>query len=439
MAYMTRVLILSIVYYPVEVPATFRVASFARWLPEYGYSVRVLAPEWNRENTRSLEHWAVALIDKVPAARMAETVSFPASPSMLRDWAGKYPFLSMPGNRVLIKKMVAAGKQLHQHESFDVILTSAPTDITMLMAADQLSCELGIPWIADKRDIAGQWPGKGGAGLLGMAAFWAQRLTRVPKRLIAAETELCNRAFVTTTVSDSLANVLRSRGVNRVEVIYNGYEEEDFTVYPLHEAKFTVQYFGSINLYAEINPLLDALDDLLRRRKIEPNNFEVYFWGSTAAHFIAPLVVQRFCRKVVAAKGHIPKREAVARMKGSQVLLHLSFGGVKGIITSKIMEYMAAGAPILSVPGDGDVVDRFLKETGAGVSLGEPGAIAEYLLEHYQAWKRGEAPQNAVDPAAKEFYTRRKQAEKMARLLDEAIAGHEGVKSVKNQVVGGFK
>ena len=419
---MARVLILSIAYYPVELPVTFRVASFARWLPEHGYSVRVLAPAWNKENSRKITYISGAIAHSVPDERKAEIVNFPAIPTMLSDWKGKYPSLTSPGNPDLIGQMAAAGRQLYQREPFDVIITTAPTDVSMLIAADQLARELSVPWVADKRDIAGQWPEKRDAGLSGMAVFLARKLTRVRKRWIAAETELCNRAFVTTTVSDSLAGILRMQGVRRVELVVNGYEEEDFEVQPIRGAKFSLQYFGNFNLYFEIRPLLDALDKLLDDGKIDMADFEVVFRGSQAAYFIEPQVHGRLCQKIVKAKPHITKREAVARMKGSQVLLHLSFFSAKGVFTSKLSEYMAAGPPILSIPGDGDVVDSFLRDTGAGVSLGDAGAIAEYLLEHYQAWKRGKTIAHSVNPAIKEFYTRRKQAEKMARLLDEAIA-----------------
>ena len=424
---MARVVILTRTYYPAELPITFRVASFARWLPDCGHSVRVIAPEWNRASTRSNPYLAGALADAIPDERKAEIVFFPASPSVYNDWRGKYPALQpFTGNPDLIRKMVEAGKQLYQREPFDVILATAPPFVSMLKAADQLSRELGVPWVADMRDISGQFPEKREAGLFGAAVSLVRRLTRVRERWIAAETLFCNRAFVTTTVSDSLADMLRMQGVRRVEVILNGYEEAHFKVPPIAGSKFAVQYFGTFNVYFEITPLFDALDKLLHDEKIDPADFEVVFWGSQVASFVEPLVSSRLCRKVVKAKSHIPKTEANARMKGSQVLLHLSYRGTKGLFTSKLMEYFAAGAPILSVPGDGDVVDHFLRDTGAGVSLDDPGAIAEFLLKHYQAWKRGETIANSVDPGIKEFYTRRKQAEKMARLLDEAIADNQG-------------
>jgi len=425
---MARVLILSFAYYPVEVPVSFRMGSFARWLTEWGYTVRVLSPGWTQANSRSVGYFAGTVADAVPEARKHEIVNFEAAPKMFSDWTGKISMLQFfPHNRQIVKKMVAKGRQLHQEEPFDVILATAPPHISIFIAADKLSRILGVPWVADKRDIVAQFPEIQSLSLRGRAKFFITRLTRLRDRWIAAETDLCNRAFVTVTVSDALSDMLRAQGVKRTEIVLNGYEEEDFSVIAINSAKFTVQFFGLFNrLFFQITPLLDALDDLLLNGKVDPTDFEVVFWGTQTVECIAPMIQERACRKVVKVEGRIPKNEANARMKGSNVLLHLSYPKSKGLFTSKIVEYMAANKPILSIPGDGDVVDRFLKETGAGVSLGEPGAIAEYLLGHYQAWKRGEKPTNTVDPDIKEFYTRRKQAEKMARLLDEAIASNQG-------------
>jgi len=424
---MARVVILSWAYYPVEVPATFRAASFARWLPDYGYSVRVVAPEWNKENSRLFSYFSSSLADAVPQERKDEIVYFPASVSMYYDWEGKYPALQpFTGNRELTRQMVAAGRQLYQQEPFDVILASAPPVVSVLRAADRLSRELGVPWVADLRDISGQLPENRGVGLLGAVVSLVRKLTRVRRRWIAAETLLCNRAFVAATVSDALAEMLCKQGVRRVEVIFNGYEEDEFEEPPINEPKFTLQYFGTLYPYCEPAPLFEALDDLLVNGKIKMEDFEVVFRGSWPKNFVERYLKNRPCGQIVHAKKRISKREAIARMKGSQVLLHLSIPKTRGLFTSKLSEYLGAGVPILSVPGDGDVVDRFLRDTGAGVSLDDPGAIAEYLLGHYQAWQRGETIALSVDPAIKEFYTRRKQAEKMARLLGEAIADNQG-------------
>ena len=131
----------------------------------------------------------------------------------------------------------------------------------------------------------------------------------------------------------------------------------------------------------------------------------------------ADFVEGRPCNTVMRGCRTVPKSELIPVMKSAAVLLHLSVAGAKGIMTSKVTEYLAAGPPILTVPGDGDVVDALLRDTGAGESCADVNSAFAFLLNRYEAWTASGPQVTASTTADLQRFSRRHQCEKLARHL----------------------
>lgn len=199
-------------------------------------------------------------------------------------------------------------------------------------------------WIADWRDLWTDNHTFPGLPLLRPLERWLER-------------RWCQAADALTTVSEPLAETLRAKYGDKVEVIYNGFDPEDYQQLPPEPAFpddgiFRVVYTGSI--YAgkqDPTPLFRAMGNLRQAGKISPENFQVIFCGNNAN--VDDIARQQGVLDMVLYFGFVPRRQALHMQRDANALLFLEFysPGLKGILTGKLFEYLYAGPPILSVGG----------------------------------------------------------------------------------------
>jgi glycosyltransferase involved in cell wall biosynthesis len=233
-----------------------------------------------------------------------------------------------------------------------------------------------------------------------------------------------------TTVSEPWAGQLKDIHRKRVEVITNGYDPEDYEKEEPTTAKFTITHTGHLQSWDEkqIPQLFMAAADLQREGRLSPDTFEIRFFGGdisgSSSSFIPQLAKKYALENLVSVHDYVPYQHSIKMQKESTVLF-LSrstdpVGGV-GVFSAKIYEYLGAKRPIMAMALKGDVIDKFLKETGAGIVANEKEEIKSVLSTWVDEFERkGDIsayfnPDNEVIKQS----TYRMQAEKLAALLDE--------------------
>ena len=94
----------------------------------------------------------------------------------------------------------------------------------------------------------------------------------------------------------------------------------------------------------------------------------------------------------------------------------------KGAYTGKIFEYLAARRPILAIGGQrGDVVERLLLETKAGVFVPEIADIKNYLKDLYLEYQKEGKVIYRGDWAEISKYSQREMARKFTEVLNRLI------------------
>jgi glycosyltransferase involved in cell wall biosynthesis len=309
---------------------------------------------------------------------------------------------------------VKRGIQLLNEVKVKVIFSSSPP-FTSHLIASYLHRKTNIPWVAEFRDL---WA-------LNHYTRKRQPFFFMEKRI---EKWVMRGSSLLVTVSEPLARDMETLHLRRVTVIPNGFDDEDYAgVVPLYP-KFIITYTGA--LYRgkqDTSPLFEAVKALQKEAKICPGNFEIRFFGRNVIREVSSMVDRYHLRDLVKVYGFVPFRESIRRQKESTALLLLGWNDPrdKGIYTGKIFEYLGAGRPILAVGLKDGVVDRLLSESGAGVMLSEVSEIKGIIdkwLEEFRTF--GEVtsyykPSKAVIAR----FTRRKQTERLAVLLDEASGG----------------
>ena len=228
-----------------------------------------------------------------------------------------------------------------------------------------------------------------------------------------------------TTVSEPLATTLREKYGNKVHVIYNGFDPEDYQTLPKEnimpdDGLFRIVYTGSIYAgYQNPSPLFEAISSLFQKGIISPERFRVIFCGANAD--FTDLAQRHFVEEFVEYAGFVPRQQALRMQRDANVLLFLEFESKasKGILTGKLFEYLFAGPPIMVVGfGIDTSVKEILERTGRGMCFGTDTEKIAKELEKYISGKLDESfYKRKIDYKDICEYSRKEQSEKMLNIL----------------------
>ena len=410
------VLISAFEFYPLNNGGTFRLVKFAKYLQLHGWTPIVVAPDWNETNCAGF--YDKSMVGKDPCV----VIRIPYTPPLrtglkqqAKKWKGRlwkcwaYEFGELPG------KMLQTCRAVINEKKIDAVLVSSLPHF-VLWIGQELHNEFRIPWIADHRDLVDQETPINYGNLL-LKYYYLLQI----RKKVFQETQLTKTASAITTVSDPLAEKLRARSRAPVHVIMNGYDPDDFFNVKVKRNKdiFQIAYFGSFFGFSDPGYFLDGLDKICKTKPEIANGMQIWFYGKSS-DLINNYTYNRPCADMIKRGGFLPHRSALMRQREVDALYLISHPS-RGIVTGKIFEYINAGVPVISVPGDKDITDRILKETGVGVVCRTPEQVYKQLLEWFHEWKAKGRIERNVNQTIIEQYSRKKQVGQLATLLDSIL------------------
>ena len=248
-------------------------------------------------------------------------------------------------------------RQWLKHHHADAIFSDGPPHSNTVVA-NRIAEAFDLPWIADFQD---PWT---------QVDYYEQmrigrRADRIHRRM---EQEVFERADVMTIASPTWAEDLKRIGARDVEVLYYGYDEDDFAGYqPIQTDKPVIFHGGLLGNDRYPAPLVSALAGLREEECTGIEEVEMRLAGG-----VSPDVVLKV--RDAGLEGSLSLLGMVSR---TQVIEEISRAGLlllpinvaancKGRIPGKLFELMRSGKPILALgPVDGDVA-HLLRETGTG-------------------------------------------------------------------------
>ena len=254
----------------------------------------------------------------------------------------------------------------------ECVITTSPPHSTQLIGLKLKKRYPGIRWIADLRD---PW-----TDIYYYKKFYP---TFLSKRIDSAyEKSVLKSADKIIAVGKSLKELfsLKVPGIeDKIEVISNGYDEEDFSGLTASNPDIlTISYVGTLSGSYPIEGFLEALKSLSDKGI----RLRLKFTG-----VVSPEHKVRISSEAGGSDiEFIPYSDhstAIRNMLDTTALLliipdHLSSGS---IITGKLFEYLASGKPVICLgPVDGDAA-KILKETGHGKTFiyNDSKGISEYI------------------------------------------------------------
>jgi len=306
--------------------------------------------------------------------------------------------------------------ELVQAEHFDAVISTSPP-VSAHLIASELKRHCGLTWVADFPHL---WSQDHGVPY-GRTRRWFDRRLEV-RTLKYADA-------LTTTNAGHTAQFARIHGEGKVHAILHGFDPDTWNDPPSPLAsRFTLTYTGGLSRgVREPSLLLRAVWALVEDGVLSSNTADVRLYGQHH-DWVQKQIAAFGLNEVVRQLGPVPQSEAFVRQRESHVLLNRKCepGTGPGILSSKVLEYLAARRPVLSIGAGDDVADEILRETGSGLVADDVGALTQALREMYGEYRTCGTVAWRGNATAVEKYSQREMARQFARLLTSSALNPEG-------------
>jgi len=291
-------------------------------------------------------------------------------------------------NRYALKK----ASELIRQEKIEYLVTTSPPHSTQLIGLKLKMRFPSIKWLADFRD---PWT----------RIFYFDQLNhtflsrRVHRRL---EEKVITKADRVVVISNSMkkdfsADYGEKVKEDKIFVIPNGYDEEDFTgEKPPPDRDFTITYTGTLANNYRIDVLIEAVAEINRTGVMK---IKLRFIGEICETYRNKLANQISSEQIEIIPP-VPHKQAIEYLFRSHMLLLVipDAPNNKTIVTGKLFEYLAAMRPILGIgPVDGDAA-VILQQTKAGkmFNYGDKESQKEEILRILEVINREKSPYKSV-------------------------------------------
>lgn len=300
-----------------------------------------------------------------------------------------------------------AAFELLKTEKYDWLITTGPPHSTHL-AGLYLSKKFNIKWLADFRD---PWS----------EIYFLQNTYRfnfAKQKDEALESQVLNSADIVTTVGPGMADLLRKKMKNpeKLHILYNGYDKEMFEGIEKRTTKnelFTISHIGLLGDTQRLDSFIEAL----KKADIDTSKILIHLAGS-----VHPIHLEKIKTDLPNVQfihqGFLPRKDALTLMKNSDLLLLCPpmVGQTRLIVSTKTMEYLAAGVPILGIGDELSDAATLVKQQSIS-SFNNPEdieGISKFISGSFRNWQSDKIVENDFNP---EIYSRIAVTDKLDEIL----------------------
>lgn len=236
------------------------------------------------------------------------------------------------------------------------------------------------------------------------------------------ESIVLNNSDCVVVVGETMKNDFLSKTSTSVEVITNGFDEDDIILKDtVPDEKFSIVYTGY--LLNDENPeiLWQVLSEFVKSDDSFAHDLELKFAGKTDVKVI-DRIKHYGLDKFLTLIPYQPHNIISTCQQKAQVLLLLlnDTPEFKRVLTGKLFEYLAARRPIISIGSSSGDAAEIIRQTGSGFvfSGSEKEKLREKLLDFYNHYKQKNLSVSSINI---EKYTRKVLTHKLAEILNKFV------------------
>lgn len=432
---MPKVLVFTYYWPPGAGPGVQRMLKFCKFLPQFGWKPVVISVKDGAYP--SLDE---SLLDDIPKdAQVIKTYAFepfrfynalrgkkgkqvPVALIGIKDsksWLQKFSvwvranFFIPDARKGWNKYAIRIGKRIVKQQEVDAVITTGPPHSTHYIGK-YFKEKHGLKWIADFRD---PWVN------IYYHKFFPMSV-RTKKKHQQMETEIVSSADLIAVVSEGLKKEFSDRN-NNIEVVYNGYDEDDFLRQENRPTiNFTLSYIGNLKPNQNIIAIWEIIGKLLKEDADFAKHFKLKITGNVDDNVLSVI------RKYISADNieinpFVPHKEAAKLMMESNLLLFIIPNSENNglILTGKLFEYLASGTTMLSIGPVGGNASEIIRACDRNymIDYSDKAEIKKQLLNHFNDWKNNNQISKKHDISSAEKFSRKHQTEQLANAIFKLI------------------
>lgn len=421
-----KVLILTYSFPPSNHPSAHRADAWAKHLSSFGYYPIFITRNWDIPLKNTKDAYIPTGDDiKHQKTDTYEVYYVPFRPTFREKLFVKWrntnlniPYLSLFFLEGIAEKFTNkvisfaniydfARKYLKDNKDIQqLIITAAP--FQLFKFAHLLHKEFNITWIADYQDD------------------WTTNeliIDNLPKKILNQFNRIYEKKWLeSATYITSVTPLYLKRTLQLLKkegsVLYLGYDNiEQFKPIENKET-FTIIYNGSLYNSQNVSIFINAFKKLIDSHPY--NSIKLLFLG-LAFNEQSSKRVQNLLKgyeNYYTITERLSKEEYMGRMLGAQILLLIAYGNLKGILPTKLYEYIACKKQILFCPSDNDAMQKILEETDLATFCNTAETTYTFLKAQYHHWKKNKNTMLTPNEDAIAQYSRKQQTKRLAEILD---------------------
>jgi len=427
-----RILIVSFYFPPYNNIGSVRVGKLAKYLTQLGHDVRVLTADaqlFPKALALEIPESSVIYTRWINVRRPAEILfrrreNTPATPSgdagranplrRIKSWVWTFYraiFYSPDMQIGWYPYALKAGVLLAEIWKPEIVYASA-VPYTSLLVARSLAHKFQIPWFAEFRDL---WVDNHFYAHPSWRRFFESKFERFVLRSA--------KGFI--TVSEPLAETLRSKYSQPVLVATNGFDPSDFPL-PLKsfgsKDKLRIVYTGGLNRCKyDLSPLFKALASLGPLAE----HFEIAFFSNPADLALARSEASKYrVDHLLSLRQSVPYLDALRAQAEADLLLFLIWNDPKdgrGVFSGKFFEYLANRRPILAIGPENNVAAKLIQVRNLGLVSEDASQITAQLLRWLEQ-KQSKGLIESLPQCVSNGFTREDQTKKISDFLIDQLS-----------------
>lgn len=298
-------------------------------------------------------------------------------------------------------------KEYLKEHPVDIIVSTGPPH-SMHLIARKVARATGIPWVADFRD---PWTKMFYFKHLALSPWAERKHARLEKMVL-------DDASVVVAVSPLVQDEFKAMTTTEVELITNGFDEDDFAVKPQRDEYFSITHTGLFASDGNPDILWKVLAEKCRRDSKFKKLLRIRLAGKTDKQ-ITESIVAAGLGENLEDLGYCNHNDAVCLQKSSSLLILplRKEPEYRATLPGKLFEYLASERPILGIGQTDGAMARIISQTQAGFVFGweDSASISRYIDLCWERFRSGTLKADTHDIAS---FSRRSLTHRMACLFD---------------------
>ena len=320
-----------------------------------------------------------------------------------------------------------AGKIIKEN-TVSVILSSVSWKAFPALAARWTGEKYNIPYIVDFRDIYEQFPNREYTSKLFLQSEPINRAVDflIRKKYESQRNKILRKANAVTTVSEWHTTKLSEYNKN-TSLIFNGFDSETFYFKPIKSETFKITYTGRIESQAVKDPslLFESIAFLSNEKLItsEKLRLQFYLFNRSSKNIIRSIAEKYRIMMFVDFFDEVPNEKIPDILNESSILLLLANRATgektpKGIMGTKVFEYIAVEKPVLCVRNDESCLEETINSSQSGISASTKEEVTQFILEKYAEWENIGFTQQKINKQAVKKFSRKYQAGQFVSIIE---------------------